>query len=67
VDASAPRKATDFEQFEPERLDLGEHAVERGLVGERTSQRGVVPCVRAWRAGNAARIVSPKRPRTLIW
>jgi len=54
VDASAPRKATDFEQFEPERLDLGEHAVERGLVGERTSQRGVVPVrpgLEGWKRG----------------
>jgi len=41
-DGSARRQTPDFEQFEPERLDLGEHAVERCLVGQRTSQHGVV-------------------------
>jgi hypothetical protein len=29
-------QATDFEQLEPERLDLREHSVERGLVAERS-------------------------------
>ena len=42
VDGSAPRQTPDFEQFEPERLDLGQHAVERGLVGQHTSQHGLV-------------------------
>jgi hypothetical protein len=28
------RQATDFDQFEAERLDLGEHTIKRGLVGE---------------------------------
>ena len=42
LDASARRQTADFEQFEPERLDLGEHAVERGLVGQHTSQHGLV-------------------------
>jgi hypothetical protein len=33
---------TDFDQFEAERLDLGEYAVKRSLVGEQTRQHGVV-------------------------
>jgi hypothetical protein len=38
-------QAADFDQFEAERLDLGEHAVECGLVGEQTGQDGpVAPC-----------------------
>ena len=32
----------DFDQFEAERLDLGERAVECGLVGEQTGQDGPV-------------------------
>lgn len=40
--ASARRQATDFEQFESERLDLGEHTVQRSLIGERTRQHDVV-------------------------
>jgi hypothetical protein len=54
VDASARRQTADFEQFEPQRLDLREHAVERGLVGKRTSQRGVVavrPGLEGWKRG----------------
>src|SRR5580704_2378917 len=39
---AAWQQAADFDQFEAERLDLGEHAVERGLVGERTGQDGPV-------------------------
>jgi hypothetical protein len=42
VDGSARRQTPHFEQFEPERLDLGQHAVERGLVGQPTSQHGLV-------------------------
>ncbi len=42
VDASARRQTAHFEQFEPERLELGQHAVERGLVGQHTSQHGLV-------------------------
>src|SRR4029077_2918099 len=42
VDGSARRQTADFEQFEPERLDLGPHTVERGLVGQRASQHGLV-------------------------
>jgi hypothetical protein len=54
VDSSAPRQTPDFEQFEPERLDLGEHAVERGLVGQHTSQHGLVAVragLEAWERG----------------
>jgi hypothetical protein len=36
------QEATDFDQFEAERLDLGEHAIKRSLVGEHTRQHGVV-------------------------
>lgn len=32
----------DFDQFETERLDLGEYAIEGGLVGEHTGQDGLV-------------------------
>jgi len=32
--ASGRRQATDFEQLKPEGLDLGEHAVQRGLMVE---------------------------------
>jgi ABC-2 type transport system ATP-binding protein len=42
ADASARRQTAHFEQFEPERLDLGQHAVERGLVGQHTRQHGLV-------------------------
>jgi len=42
VDGSAWRQTADFEQFEPECLDLGQHAIKLGLVGERTSQHGLV-------------------------
>ena len=31
----------DFEQLEPERLNLREHAVQRGAVGQRPGQHGV--------------------------
>src|SRR5215470_8768763 len=34
-------KTADFEQLEPERLDLREHAVQRGAVGQRPGQHGV--------------------------
>ena len=52
------RQTAHFEQFEPERFDLGQHAVERGLVGRRASQHLVwSPSVRACRTGNAAHIV----------
>ena len=34
-------QAADFEQLEPERLDLREHAVQRGAVGQRPGQHGV--------------------------
>jgi hypothetical protein len=36
------REATDFDQFEAERLDLGEYAIKRSLVGEHTRQHGVI-------------------------
>jgi len=38
---SARRQAADFEQLEPEGLDLGEHAVKRGAVRQRSRQHGV--------------------------
>jgi hypothetical protein len=38
--ASERRRTADFEQLEPERLDLREHAIQRGAVGERPGQRG---------------------------
>ena len=36
-----PGHAAEPDQFEPERLDLGQHAVQRGLVRDRTSQERV--------------------------
>jgi hypothetical protein len=36
------RHTTDFDQFEAERLDLGEYTVKRSLVGEYARQHGVV-------------------------
>jgi len=39
--ASDRWQAADFEQLEPERLDLREHAIQRGAVGERPGQHGV--------------------------
>jgi hypothetical protein len=33
---------TDFDQFEAERLEFGEYAIKRSLVGEQTRQHGVV-------------------------
>src|SRR5262249_8515652 len=38
---SGPWQAADFEQLEPERLDLREHAIQRGAVGQRPGQHGV--------------------------
>jgi len=38
---SAAWQTADFEELEPERLDLGEHAVQRGAIRERSGQRGV--------------------------
>ena len=35
------REAADLEQFESERLDLGQHAVQRGLIRDGTSQQRV--------------------------
>ena len=32
----------ELEQFEPERLDLGQYAVQRGLVGNGASKQGVL-------------------------
>ena len=40
--ASDRWQAADFEQLEPERLDLREHAIQRGAVGERPGQHSVV-------------------------
>src|SRR6516165_6046365 len=34
-------QAADLEQLEPERLDLREHAIQRGAVGQRPGQHGV--------------------------
>ncbi len=42
VVVSVRRQATDFEQLKPEGFDLGEHTVQRGLVGQRSGQRGVL-------------------------
>jgi len=39
--ASRRWQAADFEQLEAERLDLREHAVQRGAVGQRPGQHGV--------------------------
>jgi len=39
--ASDRWQAADFEQLEPERLDLREHAIQRGAAGERPGQHGV--------------------------
>ena len=39
--ASGRWQAADFEQLEPERLDLREHAIQRGAVGQRPGQHGV--------------------------
>jgi len=39
--ASHRWQAADFEQFEPERLDLREHAVQRGAIRERSGQHGI--------------------------
>jgi hypothetical protein len=39
--ASDRWQTADFEQLEPERLDLREHAIQRGAVGERPGQHGV--------------------------
>ena len=39
--ASDRWQAADFEQLEPERLDLREHAIQRGAVGQRPGQHGV--------------------------
>jgi hypothetical protein len=58
--------AADFEQLEPEGLDLGEHAVQRGLVRQRSDQHGVGPAPLSPQGGKAERIVSPRWPRTLI-
>lgn len=38
-------QAADFEQFESERLDLGQHAVQRGLVGDASKQRVRATCL----------------------
>lgn len=35
------RHTTYFDQFEAERLDLGEYTIERSLVGEHARQHGV--------------------------
>src|SRR5215510_5041700 len=42
VITSVRRQAADFEQLKPEGLDLGEHAVQRGLVRQRSGQHGVL-------------------------
>src|SRR5215470_6880314 len=39
--ASGRWQAADFEQLEPERLELREHAIQRGAVGQRPGQHGV--------------------------
>jgi hypothetical protein len=61
------REATDFDQFEAERLDLGEYAMKHSLVGEQTRQHGVVAVSGPGGRGNAERIVSPRGPRTRTW
>src|SRR5215469_6090050 len=42
VFGSVRPQAADFEQLKPEGLDLGEHAVQRGLVRQRSREYGVL-------------------------
>ena len=62
--ASGRWQAADFEQLEPERLDLREHPIQRGAVGQRPGQHGVAAACLGLQGREAERIVSPRRPRT---
>ena len=57
-------QAADFEQLEPERLNLREHAIQRGAVGQRPGQHDVAAAGLSLQARNAERLVSPRPPRT---
>jgi hypothetical protein len=57
--ASARRQAADFEQFEPEGLDLGEYAEQRGLVRQRSGQRGVLSARLSPQAGERDPLAAP--------
>jgi hypothetical protein len=61
------QQPTEFDQFEAERLELGEYATKRSLVGEQTRQHGVAAPRPGLEVRNAQRIVSPRRPRTRTW
>ena len=54
--------AADFEQLEPPRLDLREHAVQRGPVGWRPGQHGVAAAGPSLQVGKRGAIVWPRRP-----
>ena len=64
----ARRQAADFDEFQPERLDLGQHAVKRGLVGQHADQRGVAavcPGVEGGERG-ADRLAQPAADTNLV-
>jgi hypothetical protein len=66
VIVSVRRQAADFEQLEPEGLDLGQHAVQGGLVRQRSRQHSVLSARLTPQGGNAKPIISPKWPRRQI-
>jgi hypothetical protein len=57
----------DFDQFEAERFEVGEDAVECGLVAEFAREGGLVAALPDLQLGEAERIVSPRWPRMRIW
>jgi hypothetical protein len=48
------------EQLKPECLDAGEHAVQRGLIRQRSRQDDALSARLSLRGGNAERIGSPR-------
>ena len=52
------QQAVHLEQLKPGCLDAGEHAVQRGLIRQRSRQDGALSARLSLRGGNAERIVS---------
>lgn len=62
------RRAADFDEFQPERLGLGQHPVKRGLIGQHARQHGLAalrPGLEGWERG-ADRLAQPAADTDLV-
>jgi hypothetical protein len=64
-DGGSVLRTAEFEQFEAERFDLGQHSVQRRLVGQRPGEHGlpsVCPCAQAWERAEQGFAQQPADP-----